>query len=91
MRAEGVPINDLFELIVPDMPRLLDEGMCHLSDAGVEVAARAVVASLEREIAALDASRLESHDSPSDHTVEAPIEGTLTGGAMPGQGPAFKG
>jgi lysophospholipase L1-like esterase len=91
MRSEGVPINDLFELIVPDMPRLLDDGMCHLSAEGVEVAARAVVTAIEREIAALSSSALISHESPSARLVEAPIEGTLTGGAMPGQGPVFKG
>lgn len=86
MRSQNVAINDLFPLIVDDMANLLDEGMCHLSDAGVEVAARAVVAAIEREIALLPVNR-----SLNASIIDTPMEGTLTGGPMPGHGEVFKG
>ncbi len=87
MRSENIPINDLFPLILADMDHLLDAGMCHLSDAGVRVAAHAVVACIEREMALLPGSRANKHGE----VVETPIEGTLTGGPMPGQGEFFCG
>jgi len=87
MRSENVPVNDLFPLIFPDMEHLLDDGMCHLSDAGVQVASRAVVAHIEREMA-LSAGNQKIKRSVA---VEMPIEATLTGGPMPGQGEVFTG
>ncbi|MEI8310738.1 MAG: SGNH/GDSL hydrolase family protein [Verrucomicrobiota bacterium] len=87
MRSENIPINDLFPLILHDMDHLLDEGMCHLSDSGVKVAAQAVVACVEREIALLPTDRKSNFGD----VVEMPVEGTISGGPMPGQGAAFFG
>jgi lysophospholipase L1-like esterase len=87
MQSENIPINDLFPLILADMDHLLDEGMCHLSDAGVRVAAQAVVICIEREMALLPGTWANK----TGEVVETPIEGTLTGGPMPGQGEVFSG
>ena len=43
MTAEGVPINDLHELVVGDVDRFLSEDQLHLSDAGQRACAEAVV------------------------------------------------
>ena len=48
MIGEGVQVNDLHAVVNADVDKLLGEDKLHLSPAGVDACARAVVSALSR-------------------------------------------
>jgi lysophospholipase L1-like esterase len=46
MKSRGIPINDLHSIVMSDVDRYLSEDMLHLSEAGKEKCADAVVAAI---------------------------------------------
>lgn len=46
MKSRGIPVNDLHSIVMSDVDRYLSEDMLHLSEAGKEKCAEAVVAAV---------------------------------------------
>jgi lysophospholipase L1-like esterase len=46
MKSRGIPVNDLHSVVMSDVDRYLSEDMLHLSEAGKEKCADAVVAAI---------------------------------------------
>ncbi|MBM3238385.1 SGNH/GDSL hydrolase family protein [Candidatus Poribacteria bacterium] len=48
MKSRGIPLNDLHSIVMSDVDRYLSEDMLHLSEAGQERCAEAVVAAIKK-------------------------------------------
>ena len=47
MKSRGIPVNDLHSIVISDVDRYLSEDMLHLSEAGKEKCAEAVVDAIK--------------------------------------------
>jgi len=54
MKSRGIPVNDLHSIVMSDVDRYLSEDMLHLSEAGQERCAEAVVAAINEYLLLCD-------------------------------------